>query len=143
MRSARRGRKLAIIRSISRFMTTVAVSGSLALAGLGLGAGPVQADPSVNVMTWCPGQAPPDRGIRWDMNVCHNYFITKLGTGNVPMVDYRGNPTDSWFSADIAPPVLTPPPPPPPPTPDQPFCTPRGGLWIVGPICDEIGVGPH
>jgi hypothetical protein len=31
------------------------------------------------------------------------------------------------------------PPPPPPPTP---FCTPRGGLFIVGPICDEIGVGP-
>ena len=31
------------------------------------------------------------------------------------------------------------PPPPPPPTP---FCTPRGGLFIVGLICDEIGVGP-
>ena len=23
--------------------------------------------------------------------------------------------------------------------PGQPFCTPRGGLFIVGPICDEIG----
>jgi hypothetical protein len=34
-----------------------------------------------------------------------------------------------------------PPPPPPPPAP-TPFCTPRGGLFIVGPICDEIGVGP-
>jgi len=31
--------------------------------------------------------------------------------------------------------------PPPPPAP-HPFCTPRGGLFIVGPICDEIGVGP-
>jgi hypothetical protein len=130
------------MRSISRFMTTVAVSGSLALAGLALDAGTAQADPSVNVMTWCPGQAPPDRGIRWDMNVCHNYFIAPIGKGNVPMVDYWGNPTDNWFSADIAPPVLTPPPPAPPPPPGQPFCTPRGGLWIVGPICDEIGVGP-
>ena len=127
---------------ISRLVTTVAASGGLALAGLGLSADAAQADPSVNVLTWCPGQAPPDRGIRWDMNVCHNYFITKLGTGNVPMVDYWGKPTDSWFSADIAPPVLTPPPPPPPPPPGQPFCTPRGGLFIVGPICDEIGVGP-
>jgi hypothetical protein len=33
-------------------------------------------------------------------------------------------------------------PPPPPPTADapHPFCTPRGGLFIIGPICDEIGV---
>ncbi|MFZ0714128.1 hypothetical protein [Mycobacterium sp.] len=31
---------------------------------------------------------------------------------------------------------------PPPPAPPTPFCTPRGGLFIVGPICDEIGVGP-
>jgi hypothetical protein len=31
---------------------------------------------------------------------------------------------------------------PPPPPPPAPFCTPRGGLFIVGPICDEIGVGP-
>ena len=97
---------------LSRFVTTVAASGSLALAGLGLSAGTAQADPNTaTVMTWCPGQAPPDRGIRWDMNVCHNYFITSLGTGNVAMVDYRGNPTESWFSADVPPPVLTPPPP--------------------------------
>jgi hypothetical protein len=127
---------------ISRLLITVAASGGLTLAGIGLSADAAQADPSVNVLTWCPGQAPPDRGIRWDMSVCHNYFITKMGTGNVPMVDYWGKPTDSWFSADIAPPVLTPPPPPPPPPPGQPFCTPRGGLFIVGPICDEIGVGP-
>jgi hypothetical protein len=32
--------------------------------------------------------------------------------------------------------------PPPPPRAPPPFCTPRGGLFIVGPICDEIGVGP-
>jgi hypothetical protein len=125
---------------ISRFATTVAVSGSLALAGPGLCAGTAQADPSSpNVMTWCPSQALPDRGIRWDMNVCHNYFIAPLGTGNVPMVDFRGNSSQSWFSADIPPPVYAPVPPPPPPPPGQPFCTPRGGLWIVGPICDEIG----
>lgn len=124
----------------SRFATTVAVSGSLALAGLGLSAGTAQADPNTpTVLTWCPGQALPDRGIRWDMSVCHNYFIAPHFSGNVPMVDFRGNPVQSWFSADIPPPVLTPPPPPPPPPPGQPFCTPRGGLFIVGPICDEIG----
>jgi hypothetical protein len=125
---------------ISRFATTVAVSGGLALAGLGLGAGTAQADPyNGPIWTWCPGQALPDRGIRWDVGVCHNYFIVPMSTGNVPMVDFRGNSTDSWYSADIPPPELTPVPPPPPPPPGQPFCTPRGGLFIVGPICDEIG----
>jgi hypothetical protein len=75
---------------ISRFATTVAVSGSLALAGPGLGEGTAQADPnSPTVLTWCPGQGLPDRGIRWDMGVCHNYFIAPLGTGNVPMFDFR------------------------------------------------------
>jgi hypothetical protein len=136
-------RKESIMNRISRFAMTVAASGTLALAGLGLCAGAARADPgSPNVMTWCPGQALPDRNIRWDMNVCHNYFIAPLGTGNVPMVDFRGNSSQSWFSADIPPPVYAPPPPPPPPPPGQPFCTPRGGLFIVGPICDEIGVGP-
>ena len=44
----------------------------------------------------------------------------------------------SFVSADDPGPFDPPPPPPPP----HPFCTPRGGLFIVGPICDEIGVGP-
>ncbi len=50
---------------------------------------------------------------------------------------------DSFVLADVAAPVFDPPPPPPPPPspePPHPFCTPRGGLFIVGPICDEIGV---
>jgi hypothetical protein len=137
MRRGRPSAQATTMTRIPRFATAVAVSGSVALAGLGLGATTARADPgSPNVMTWCPGQALPDRGIRWDMNVCHNYFIAPLGTGNVPMVDFRGNSSQSWFSA-IPPPVYAPPPPPPPP--GQPFCTPRGGLFIVGPICDEIG----
>jgi len=81
----------------------------------------------------------PDRSIRWDMSVCHAYFIAPMGTGNVPMVDTHGNPSASWISADVPPPLLTPALPPPPPPPGQQFCTPRGGLFIVGPICDEIG----
>jgi hypothetical protein len=88
----------------SRFAAAVAVSGGLALSGLGLSADAAQAVPNTEpVLTWCPGQALPDRGVRWDMRGCHNYFITKVGTGNVPMVDNRGNPIDSWFCADVAP----------------------------------------
>jgi len=44
-------------------------------------------------------------------------------------------------AADVPAPVFNPPPPPPPsPQPPHPFCTPRGGLIIIPPICDEIGV---
>jgi hypothetical protein len=128
---------------ISRIAAIVTASGSLTLAGIGLSTDAAQADPyNGPIWTWCPGQALPARGIQWDMAVCHHYFMVPLGTGNVPMVDYWGKPTQSEFSADVAPPDLTPAPPPPPPPPGQPFCTPRGGLFIVGPICDEIGVGP-
>jgi hypothetical protein len=124
----------------SRFATTVAVSGGLALAGLGLGAGTAQADPGTDMAyNWCPGQALPFRNLQWDMSVCHTYYIVPVGTGDVRMVDLHGNPIDSFISADIPAPVFAPPPPPPPPPPGQPFCTPRGGLFIVGPICDEIG----
>ena len=90
---------------ISRFATAVAASGGLALTGLGLSADSAQAVPTIQpVLTWCPGQSLPDRGVRWDMLVCHDYFVTKMGTGNVPMVDHGGKPSDSWFSTDVAPP---------------------------------------
>jgi hypothetical protein len=90
---------------ISRFAAMLTVSGGIALTGLGLSADSAQALPaSTTVVTWCPGQALPDRGIRWDMALCHNYFTTAPGRGNVPMVDRRGHPIDSWYSADVAPP---------------------------------------
>jgi hypothetical protein len=131
--------------TLKRILAGALLSGGVAVAGLVLGAGAAQADPyNGPIWTWCPGQALPERFIQfqWDMNKCHNYFIVKMGTGNVGMVGLNGKPIDSWISADVPPPEMTRPPPPPPPPPGQPFCTPRGGLFIVGPICDEIGVGP-
>jgi len=56
------------------------------------------------------------------------------------MVDLKGNPLDSFISADIPAPMLTPPPPPPQLPPGTPFCSPRGAPIIIPPICDEIGV---
>jgi hypothetical protein len=100
-----RRRKIPTMNQISRFAAAVAASGGLALTGLGLSADSAQAFPNTQpLMTWCPGQSLPDRGVRWDMRMCHNYFVTKMGAGNVPMVDHGGNPIDSWFSADVAPP---------------------------------------
>jgi alkanesulfonate monooxygenase SsuD/methylene tetrahydromethanopterin reductase-like flavin-dependent oxidoreductase (luciferase family) len=126
---------------ISRFATTVAISGGLALAGLGLAAGTAQANPfAAQPHSWCPRQALPFNNIQWDMEVCHTWYTVPFGQGNVRMVDLRGNPLDSFISADIPAPMLTPPPPPPPPPPGTPFCSPRGALIIIPPICDEIGV---
>jgi alkanesulfonate monooxygenase SsuD/methylene tetrahydromethanopterin reductase-like flavin-dependent oxidoreductase (luciferase family) len=126
---------------ISRFATTVAISGGLALAGLGLAAGTAQADPfAAQPHSWCPGQALPFNNIQWDMGVCHTWYTVPFGQGNVRMVDLHGNPLDSFISADFPAPMLTPPPPPPPPPPSTPFCSPRGALIIIPPICDEIGV---
>ena len=126
---------------ISRFATTVAISGGLALAGLGLVAGTAQADPfAAQPHSWCPGQALPFNNIQWDMGVCHTWYTVPFGQGNVRMVDLHGNPLDSFISADLPAPILTPPPPPPPPPPGTPFCSPRGALIIIPPICDEIGV---
>ncbi|HEV7419759.1 MAG TPA: hypothetical protein VGO30_07930 [Mycobacterium sp.] len=126
---------------ISRFATTVAISGGLALAGLGLAAGTAQADPfAAQPHSWCPGQALPFNNIQWDMGVCHTWYTVPFGQGNVRMVDLHGNPLDSFISADLPAPILTPPPPPPPPPPGTPFCSPRGALIIIPPICDEIGV---
>ena len=126
---------------ISRLATTVAVSGGLAMAGLGLAAGAAQADPNQAVgYNWCPGEALPFSNIQWDMGVCHTYYMVPFGQGNVRMVDLQGNPLDSFIAADVPPPVFAPPPPPAPLPPGTPFCSPRGSLFIVGPICDEIGV---
>ena len=74
------------------------------------------------------------------MSVCHTWYMVPFGKGNVRMVDLKGNPLDSFIYAGDPPPVLTPAPPPPGKPPGTPFCSPRGALIIIPPICDEIGV---
>ena len=118
---------------------SVTAAGAVAAAGLALGAGSTQAQDPANPTQWCPGQALPESMIRWDMNVCHTWFYVPMGTGNVKLAGLDGSEVPSWISADTAPPVLTPSPPQPLP-PGTPFCSPRGALIPIGPICDEIGV---
>jgi len=125
---------------IGRLMTTAAATAAMGLAGLGVSAGMAAAQPgTATVNQWCPGQGLPFQEIRWDMNVCHNWFMVPFGKGNVSMVYPDGTKADSFISADIAPPLLTPSAPQPLP-PGTPFCSPRGSLIIIPPICDEIGV---
>jgi hypothetical protein len=92
---------------IARLASAVVVSGGLGLAGLGLTAGTAQADPqSPGPFQWCPGQPlpgqhygaisdptrnitipPHDITVIWDNSVCHTYWYTPSGRGNVPMSD--------------------------------------------------------
>jgi len=127
--------------TVAWFATAAVVSGAVAVAGFALSPGTSQADSNQAVgYSWCPNQkVPPFPQIRWDMTVCHTYYVVPAGTGNVKMVDLRGNSIDSFVSADIPAPVFAPPSPPQPQSP-HPFCTPRGALIIIPPICDEIGV---
>ncbi|MFG1929244.1 hypothetical protein ACGFK1_01115 [Mycobacterium sp. NPDC048908] len=122
------------MKRTARLASTVVAAGGVAAAGLTLGGGVAQAD------TWCPGQALPFPMIRWDMNLCHTWYAVPSGQGNVKMVALSGDPIDSWILADAPAPVFAPPPPPTGPPPGTPFCSPRGALIIIPPICDEIGV---
>jgi hypothetical protein len=127
-----------------RVATTIAVSGALAAAGVSVGSGAAQADPydpnAAPAHSWCPGQALPFNNIRWNNATCHTWYIVPSGQGNVRMVDLQGNALDSFIAADIPAPIFAPAPPPPPLPPGTPFCSPRGSLIIIPPICDEIGV---
>ena len=99
---------------ISRLATVVA-AGAVTTAGLLLCVGAAQADTfSAQPHSWCPGEALPFNNIQWDMKMCHTWYTVPFGQGNVRMVDLKGDPLDSFISADIAAPVFESPPPPPP-----------------------------
>ena len=87
--------------------------------------------------SWCPGQGLPFRGIEWNMGVCHTWYIVPFGQGNVR---FAGTTMGVSCSADVPAPIFNAAATAAAPEPPHPFCTPRGGLFIVRPICDEIGV---
>ena len=121
---------------VSRFATTVLVSGGLGLAGLGLAAGSAQALPAPVPLKawpgypddnpsgpchWCPGDPPVQTGnlrvnpVVWDNNVCHTYWYVYHGQGNVAQNIFEG--------------PVPPPPPPPPPGFTPPL--PPGQCWYL------------
>lgn len=119
---------------VTRIATTVAVSAGLGLAGIAVGPGTAQAY-TYGPFQWCPGQPmpndpprPPDQ-LNWDMSVCHTYYYD--------WDVFTHSPVTYWEGPNLFP---TPIPPPPGPPPGTPFCSPRGALIIIPPICDEIGV---
>jgi hypothetical protein len=77
--------------TLKRIIAGMLLSGGLAVAGLGLGAGTAPADPNyidpVGPYHWCPGGKPLD--VNWDQSICHTYWHVATGHGNV------GGPGDS------------------------------------------------
>lgn len=105
------------MKRTTRLALRGAAAGAIGLAALtaGTGAaliagtGTAQAGPYTAPTTeWCPGQALPFQEIRWDMSRCHVWFGVPFGQGNVSMVYPDGTAADSFISADVPPPELTP-----------------------------------
>ncbi|MEI6253672.1 MAG: hypothetical protein WCP30_12770 [Mycobacteriaceae bacterium] len=118
----------------ARVATTAMMVAGLGLASIGIGPGTAHAY-TYGPFQWCPGQPlpndppRPDGELNWDMTVCHTYYYDwDVFTHSV---------AHYWEGPNMFP---TPIPPPPGPPPGTPFCTPRGALIIIPPICDEIGV---
>ncbi|MGB7163022.1 MAG: hypothetical protein WBD70_07655 [Mycobacterium sp.] len=106
-----------ITHNLKKITTGALVSGAVAVASLGLATGTAQADPqSPGPFQWCPGQPLPGShaasvpGVNvkipathviWDNSVCHTYWQTPYGRGNVPMSD--GPVSEIWDGPDPPP----------------------------------------
>jgi hypothetical protein len=124
-------------RILKKTVTGALLAGSVAVTGVGLSIGIAQADPfAAQPHTWCRGQGLPFRGIEWDMGVCHTLVS---GSGRPGQRAFRGKHRRQLRFGGHSSPDLYPCTSATTATP-HPFCTPRGGLIIIPPICDEIGV---
>ena len=106
-----------IIHNLKKITTGALLSGAVAVASLGLATGTAQAGPqSPGPFQWCPGQPLPGThaasvpGVNvkipathviWDNSVCHTYWQTPYGRGNVPMSD--GPVSEIWDGPDPPP----------------------------------------
>lgn len=103
--------------NLKRAITAAMLTGGVAVAGLGLGAGVAQANSGP--LTWCPGQSVYLNGIKvsdydWDLNACHTFYEVGYGQGNV---GYKLGPASTIWEG------------PNPPAPKHdPLCPP-------GPVC--------
>ena len=75
--------------NVKRIIFGALLSGGVAVAGLGLGAGTAQAY-TYGPFQWCPGQDMPNDPPRpegrlgWDMSVCHTYWFDYDVRTNAP-----------------------------------------------------------
>jgi hypothetical protein len=134
------------MNATARFAAAAAVAAAASLTGVGLATatadGPSyqggNCPPGLTCTHWCPGDPaiPGSQVLSWDWNACHDWYWNSEG-----IVDVSTNVIYPWSGAprQAAPPPVFAPAPPPPPQGPRPFCSPRGALIIIPPICDEIG----
>lgn len=122
--------------TLKKIFAGALLAGGIAVSGFGPPPGIGHADPgdSQGPFQWCPGQPLPghhyqpitipsrniaipahDTYVVWDNSVCHTYWRTPYGRGNVPMSD--GPTSDFWDGPDpppyfppVCPPYIPPPP---------------------------------
>jgi hypothetical protein len=87
--------------NVKRIIAGALLSGGVAVAGSGLGAGTAQAWNGPH--QWCPGQSMewptgPWGNAIWDMSVCHTFWGVGYGMGNVP--NREGAPSSVWDGDD-------------------------------------------
>jgi hypothetical protein len=85
-------------RILQKICAGALLAGGLAVAGVGLAAGPAAADPvplgASGPYTWCPGEpmsglhpqtgrGGPGLEVQWDMTHCHTWWGVQWGHGNV------------------------------------------------------------
>ena len=63
---------------LKRIIAEVLLSGSFAVAGVGLAAGIAQAN-TRGPYQWCPGQHLPETDVVWEMNACHTWYWVGYG----------------------------------------------------------------
>ena len=99
-----------ITHTLKKTTTGALVSGAVAVVILGVTTGTAQADPqSQSPFQWCPGQplpavtGYPATHVVWNNSVCHTYWRTIPGRGNVPVSDGGNVDKEFWDGPDPPP----------------------------------------
>ncbi len=87
-----------ITHTLKKITVGALLTGSLAIPGMGFTAANAHAD-TFSPHHWCPGQRKdPPTGpgdVVWDWNVCHTFYFTNYGMGNL-VTSYDGKNAPVW-----------------------------------------------
>ena len=98
-----------ITHTLKKITAGALLAGGLAIPGLGYNVAIAYAD-TFSPHHWCPGQRKdPPTGpgeVDWDWNVCHTFYFTNYGMGNV-VTSYDGTNAAVWDGDNPPPDAIT------------------------------------